>query len=481
MFMRSMIVFSLFFMVLTHIAPASAEKSVIKSTETPPAFLDVSQNELPLNLTAGPVRGELTATPLEGRYTAGASAFVQLKLSSDDTGRKGASAELVLEPEYGEIVQVSGSADVAEEGNGRRVARVEGIRKNRSRTILIEMKLRPAEQGNVNRLKFALRVPGSAVPLPVKKGSLRSERSEIGEADRQMVALAWPVASCADQYHAALHEIGASGGNDLRKIWQAALKRDKSMSSRWMFSPSIPKRYSRRKSEPKANSISSRDARRIYLETRNIMRSGYDRNLRRKGRYGWIISKTANDLRKYFSQDMNPAICTGALGFASYYEDQLAPLRKRGERLDGLVEKGRQLAHEKTEKVIEMTRNLPGGHPAWGGAMLIALKPKAAVSDNMKDLAVELLQAVNFPDQIVERARRAENGYKALQIVDEEGLNAAALSKSLRKNTSEALAAIEAAVRLEHFRARYEIFSRGFLGKLEAIRSAHAQHCICSS
>ena len=98
----------------------------------------------------------------------------------------------------------------------------------------------------------------------------------------------------------------------------------------------------------------------IFVEAGRLLRSGYDPDLGLNGRYSFTLSKTSNDLRKYFSQEENAAICTGAIAFTNYYEGKLSPLRKRGERLTALSTEAKQLARERTDAVFEAARGLPG-------------------------------------------------------------------------------------------------------------------------
>ncbi len=98
---------------------------------------------------------------MAGRYSAGTSAFVQIRLSSKSTAKHGIEAELLLEVEHGEIVGVTGpQVDTDEEGNVR-IAHIEGLRQGRDRSLLVEVKLRTAEGNPPNKLKLTLRSPGA--------------------------------------------------------------------------------------------------------------------------------------------------------------------------------------------------------------------------------------------------------------------------------------------------------------------------------
>jgi hypothetical protein len=434
------------------------------------AVVNVVTADLPFTLNVGPVRGKVTATSPDGLYTEGASAFVQVELTTERKSRRGVSAELLIETEYGEIADISGAGVTTEQEGTTHVARIKGIGRKRDRQVLIEVKLRAAGENTPNKLKLALRAGGD-------------DAAEAEHAGERMLALAWPVSDCGRQYHSALRKIGENGGNDLGDLWRAMSRPDKSMSRRWMFQPTGTKRSARRKrgDDDDEGGISRREARAIFSEARELTQAGYDRALRRQGAYGWILSKTAADLKHYFSQEMNPAICTGALAFAAYYEDKLSPLGKRGEKLAAMAEKAEKLARERTGAVIQMTRNLPGGHIAWGGAMLVALKPLNAAPGDMRDLLADLLRAVGLPRASLEDIRKAEDAYQALKLIRDAGLEGDEIPKSLRGELRGALASVEAAVRLQGFRARYEAFWQGFQGNLEAIRAVHADHCVCGS
>ncbi|MGF1620156.1 MAG: hypothetical protein ACFCUR_06050 [Rhodomicrobiaceae bacterium] len=436
-----------------------------------PDAIDVRADDLPLKLFVGPFKGSLTATSPGDLHSAGSSAFVQIDLSSDNRSRRGLTAELAMETENGEIVQIHGSGVDADGEGARRVARIKGIRKGRSRTVLIEIRLKHVPEGSRNRLRLALAAP--------ENGGDRQDTSEGGKS-RQSVSLAWRVANCGEQYHTALQEIGRNGGNDLRALLREARSADKTMSRRWMFRPSRPAR-SRSKTDDETGRVARKQASALYSEASALVSAGYDRILRSKGPHGWMLDKTANDLRKYFSQDMNPALCTGALAFVSYYAEKLEPLGKRRERRARFAGLAEQFAREKAGDVFEAARTVAGGHPAWGGATLITLKPRGSETQSMQALLVDLLKSTGFPKEQVDEVANAANAYDALKRIDEQGLKSDTLTKAMRGKLREAVASIEMAVRLAAFRDRYEVFWDGFHGRLDAIRAAHAQHCVCGS
>lgn len=432
----------------------------------------------PSILNAGPVRAALTATPTAGRYSAGTSAFAQIRLSTESTAKRGIAAELLLEAEHGEIVGVTGSGVDTDEDGNLRIAHIEGLRQGRDRSLLVEVKLRNAEGNPPNKLKLTLRAPGGERDEKDDKvGQPGASATNTGTAE-----LAWPVTDCAGGYHAALRQIGEEKGNRLRDIWRAASRPEKSMRREWLFRPALPKSATRRRKKPSDDvtaSIAAREAREIFVEAGRLLRSGYDPDLGLNGRYSFTLSKTSSDLRKYFSQDENAAICTGAIGFANYYEGKLSPLRKRGERLTALSAEGKQLARERTDAIFEAARGLPMGHPGWGGATLASLRPAEDRSSDLKAMVTDLAEVAGLPDEFAAELKTADGAYAALRAVEDYGLNAIELPKETRADLRQALSAIEAAVLLETFVARYAGFWNGFYGSLEAIRDAHGKNCVC--
>ena len=459
-------------------ATASQDVAGAGGTET----IEASDRELPLVISVGGLSGEILATDLADVHTEGGSAFVQLTLRSNGDPEARQSAAIALETDDLEISSVSGSGVSSRTEGDRHIVEIQGIGAENPAKVLIELKLRQDADFEVNELRFSIRSPARFVPLPPRKdGSDYFIAS--GNFSQKTVALSWPSSSCSRNFHSALLRIGDSGGNELREAWRAAQSPAASMSRRWHFRPSVPPR-SRRNSrdDSSAGPISSSRERTIMTETASLMSSGFGRDLSSRGRYGWTISKTADDLKKYFTQQHIPSICTGALGFAAYYEEQLAPLGRRSDTLASLARDAVTLARTRAVAFVESARNLPGGHPAWGGAGLDTLKPSAAPGGDLKSLIVRMLRAVNADGETITEAGAAPNAYDAIRLLDETGLSDAGVpSRNRRAELGQALAAVEAAARIEAYRDQYDRFWKGFSGSLQAIRAAHAEHCACGS
>lgn len=450
---------------------ASAEGPDVVSAITQASPRPVAPADLPMKFTVGGIGGTLTATSPSGVYMTGGSAFVQLALTSDDDSKSGTTMELRLEAERGEIAAVTGEGIDGEDREGpSQVTRIEGLRKGKTRLVLVEVRLLASGDQTPTGLRLSLRQTGGK--------AVRTIGDPAGDAPRWSVLMSWPVTECGARYQAALKAIGENGGNELRKLWREAASPDGSMPRRWLFKPDVPRRNARDESD-RAGSLPAKEVRAIYQEASEITGAGYETLLRRNGRYDWILSKTADDLGKYFSQEFKPAICTGAPGFAAYYEDKLVPLAKRGERLAALTVQAERLARETAAAALESLRTLPGGHPAIGGASLGVMKPIDTRAGDLRSLVIVLAEAGGVNEHGIGAARAATDAFAALEALSDDGMETGDLPRELRGELRAAFGSIEAALRLAAHRDRYQRFWTGFYGKIEAIREAHAQHCVC--
>jgi hypothetical protein len=470
--MRALLViltFSLFPLVAD---AASAEGPDVVSAITTSSERQIAPQDLPMNFTIGGISGTLTATSPAGVYMAGGSAFVQLALTSGDDSKAGAAVELRLQAERGRIASIAGEGAEEEDGDGpARFAHIEGLRKGRTRRVLIEVKLEANGDRAPTSLRLALRqTAGKAIHTIGEKA---------GDSAEWNVMMSWPVAECGARYQTALQQIGENGGTKLRQLWREAASPDRMLPRRWLFNPDIPRRKAREDSI-QVSALSAKEVRAIYLEAAEITSAGYETLLRRNGRYDWILSKTADDLSKYFGQEFKPAICTGAQEFAAYYEDKLAPLGKRRESLASLATQSEHLARETAAAALESLRHLPGGHPAIGGANLEAMKSVDTSTGDLKSLVIELAEAGLVDPNSLAAARAATDAFAALQAIADEEMATEDLPREWRSELRAAFGAIEAALRLAAHRDRYEQFWSGFYGKIQAIRDAHAEHCVCS-
>lgn len=423
--------------------------------------------DAPAELQVGPVRGELILTSPSGRYGAGSSAFVQITLATDIKQSRGLHTEILLDAKYGEIVGVSGDLKEAAQDPSTYRAQIEGLRKGRDKSVLVEMKLGVAPDNSPNTLKFTLR-----------SQNLNADHQDVGFAEKT-IEMHWVVANCANEYQTSLRKIGDNGGNDLLELWRSAAQQDKAAPRRWIFEPNMPKRQrgGRAKDSKNAERV---NARAIYSEAGRLLRSGRDPAFARRGNLDWVITKTSADLKKYLSQDDHPAICTGADRFTRYYEDRLSPLKRRGDQLRKIAEDAKQLMRQETKEVlVELALSAPSGHPAWGGASLAILNPIEEISNDAKGLIVAIAKALNLPENILSDISASKYAYDALLILDQyEGIGKDAFKRGSKFHA--ALSAVEAFLHLDYALMRQKKLEAGFFGSLNAIKGAHSESCNCN-
>jgi hypothetical protein len=418
-------------------------------------------------LEAGNIRAELLTIGENKTLAAEGAAFAQVKLSTGTAAKKGINAELLVEASHGEVVSITGSGSKAE-GNGPAArVQIDGLRKGRDRNLLVEMKLPKAESDRTT-LKVTLRALSDAGQPAGKEAATE---------------IAWSIKDCAGGYYGALQEIRNQSEWQATERWKAAAKADPNLPKGWLFAPREERRSRRRRrQEPEVTAASPiKNQREIFAEASKIARAGRDTALDRDGNLGWTLGKASSDLDSYLSQPINPAICTGAPGFADYYEKRLADLVKRGEKLTVLAADAKRLAQDKAATAFRMVRELSDETPGWGGVTPVAAKAMAIRDDSLTGLAASLAELAAVPAEILGKVRQAQTPYAALVPIHDAGIGAKGMPEALRDSLSAAFAAIDAAARLEVIRERHAGVQGAFEGRIKAIRDAHGKHCVCQS
>jgi hypothetical protein len=417
-------------------------------------------------LEAGNIRAELLTIGENKTLAAGSAAFSQVKLSTGAASKKGISAELLVEASHGEVVSITGTGSTTEGKGPAARAQIDGLRKGRDRNLLVEVKLPKAESDRTT-LKVTLRA------LP-----------DAGQAAGKEAAaeIAWSVRDCAGGYYGALQEIRNQSEWQATERWKAAAKADPNLPKGWLFAPKEERRSRRRRPEPEATAASPvKNQREIFAEASKIARAGRDTALDRDGNLGWMLGKASSDLDSYLSQPINPAICTGAPGFADYYEKRLADLVKRGEKLNALAADAKRLARDKAGTAFRMARELSDETPGWGGVTPVAAKAMVIRDDSLTGLAASLAELAAVPAELLAKVRQAQAPYDALVPIHDAGIGAKNMPDTIRDSLSAAFAAIDAAARLEVIRERHADVQSAFAGRIKAIRDAHGKHCVCQS
>lgn len=420
-------------------------------------------------LTSGAVQAHLLAVSPERPLPAGGSAFTQITISANAEGRRGVDAELLLEAERGRIANITGAgSEPAErrEGQPARV-RIEGLRKERERSVLVEVKL-PQEDGAPAKLKVTL---------------LADEKAQSEQGGETTADIAWSVRDCDGGYLAALRQIKEDDALRPSERWKEALKPDNSLPKQWLFAPATERRSrSRRRADPDVTASSPvKNERAIFTEAGKFVRAGRDAALDRKGNLGWVLGKVSQDLDTYLSQPANPAICTGAMKLADYYSSRLSGLKSRGERLAELARDAKALAKSRMEAAFGAARELAETAPGWGSVTPVAAKSMVLRADSLTAMAASLAELAGLAPGVLAQVREAGTPYAALTAVEEAGLDADGMPDEIRKALRSAFSALDASARLDAIASRHAGVQRAFEGRIQAIRDAHAKHCVCAS
>lgn len=460
-----------------------------------------------LQLAAGNIRADLTGLNTEGTHAAGSSGFAQIKLSAESKTGRGA-AELVLEAEHAEILGVTGlNVKTSRDGN-KLHARFDDVRRGKDpRPVLVEVLLKETSGQAPNTLKISLRDPSAA-----------------GGASGDGTAISWTVRNCAGDFYKELRKIHESGAARITKILDEIRTPDKASPDFWYFRPSaslgiasaredgkgkrrctrwgkVKYKYGRRgrrkclesaeAGEDGGAAPASRREREVLLEASALVSArGADKSLGAKTPAGWVMQKSAGDLKIYLEQKQHPAMCTGAVQFATYYLNKLSGLKKRIDTLSALAAEARALARGKADEARSLATETPGGHPGWGGAPLAIALPggqggAGAGADGSRDfrpVIANLAMLAGLEEAKAKAMGEAAGDLAALALFREAWEDAAGkLTPDVRIRIQQALSAIEAAAHLGGLERRHEALRSTFLGGLQAIHESHDRICVCKS
>jgi hypothetical protein len=310
--------------------------------------------------------------------------------------------------------------------------------------------------GNTIRATIDVLSPGETVEMPLivelADGTERGARGTGGEArirarvpasGETLVAEAfWPIASCADAYHAALRQIRYKEFAALRAAVDASRESDNALPGRTVFTY----RPSGGRSEESAVRFSEQIARSrgvdSYFTTKDIR---------------WVSGRLINDIAIYLGQDRYPGLCTGVAEWTGVLQEYMGRFTKR------------------YDQIAEIRANL---EPAV--RHLVAANGEAGMDQGSGDLeawttAAALLETI-APD-------RTPGEGQTIFISAYDALDAAGndLSEERRAALRTTFAALERLWYLDYALENARSVSDGFTGTLDAIRDAQKSNCTCGS
>lgn len=309
--------------------------------------------------------------------------------------------------------------------------------------------------GNAIRATIAVLLPGDTIELPLvvelADGTERGARGTGGRAriragvptsGETLVAEAyWPIASCADAYHAALRKVRYEEFDRLRAAVDASREPDGELPGGAVIA------YRAEKGGDEAAAIR-------FAE--QIARSrGLD------GYYGmddvvWVSGRLIADIGAYLGQDRYPGLCTGVAEWTGVLRDFVGRFTRRADETTsfraGMEPAARQAVAAAGEAGVDQ------------GSSVVEAWPEAAA------LFASIAGAGAPPQGVAIFAAAGD-------AIDAAGDT---LPAERRAALKKAFGSLERLWYLELAEGRAKAVAEGFTGTLDAIRNAHAATCTCA-
>ncbi len=310
--------------------------------------------------------------------------------------------------------------------------------------------------GNTVRATIDTLAPGETFELPLvvelADDTERGARGTGGEAhiratvpatgETLVAEASWPIASCADAYHAALRRVRDNQFAALRAAVDASRESDKRLPGRMVlaFGPDGGKDV------PAAVGLSEQIAkargRDGYYASRDVV---------------WIADRLVNDIGVYLGQDRYAGLCTGVDQWTAILQEYLGRFTRRAEEIDrhrtGLAPAVRALVAAAGDGAMDQRS---GDIEAWDTAAVLLMSIGGAVTPGSgATIFASAREALASPDAGTTAER------------------AAALGR--------AFAGLERLWYLDLAAQKATAVAAGFTGTLEAIRKAHEETCTCGS
>lgn len=357
-------------------------------------------------------------------------------------------------------------------------------------------------------------------------GALRNKASSAG--------------SCADRFYTALGQIYTTKITFLRDAAKPVSAMDSGMPGRWYFGmgrASLRSKALRRCARWKtynsgrrkclkwkriakpdivqADPTNDQSEKEFYAFANELVRGkGRHPFVKARSPSQWVISRIATDLNMYSKQEPHPAICTGALGMMSYFDGNLARVKKhmaevaemalrseqiirvKGFRLNEALERfqrqrtiGKQLNERAAiAKGMAANETFTSDDQADVNGEMAEFEEVGAVSN----LAVKVA-AVDLPKTLLDFGHTVygAGAGEELALLNDDltrikfvrqlyDKNRTVYSAAVNKAVYEFLHALEASMYIRRTDRIYQTLSERLFGSIEAIRSAHKAQCICA-
>lgn len=477
-----------------------------------------------LVLVAGNLQAQIGGVTPGETVSAGSSTIAEVTIKY--TGkRRSSDAELLLSAEGAKFMAISGRRIRVSKSGANRIARVRGLRRGKPRTVVVELSLGGGESLGGNLTKSLLSI------------TLRPRRRSEQQTDSTI--LTWSVIDCATQFHGALQQLFNENGERLNVSLKSASAASRDFPGRWLFPVRLqtqkPKKkwvYEERTERKKVCTRSKsrryrtssgrvrRKRRCVAWTTRNVKRRvrvavpvaepssaerqriqsemnlirtatpfararGAAQDLSKKGRFGFVSRRIATDLRTYLRQPKHPALCTGTSTMMDYLYGGASSFRGRIAQIAANSVNAHVPAEARVERLLDELMGEPGGHPGFGGAPLSVLQPEPKLQDRDAQLRalIDRIAELSLSQSHVALVKSQTETFAALRqfsrLIRKGAM--AGYSKAVQTATHQALGMIEAAHYLRAANRRYANVNSALFGSIEAIRGAHAKHCVCGN
>ncbi|MGD9827392.1 MAG: hypothetical protein AB7E70_09415 [Hyphomicrobiaceae bacterium] len=338
----------------------------------PEAELPATRHQLAL----APFTASLDPGDLDGVHPAGTSVFVDIALTTSQSGRRAPDRlRIELAGRGLDIVSVHGASTRLVREDGRIFADVRGIRRGRTSRLLVEARLKTDGQGMDATGKRALTV------------KLAKSAADEGVAR----TFEWKTADCSGDFHRSLVSIRDGKAAGMRPSLLTAKEGDRALPGRWLFWESNPRARLRSRAAARDgrpceqwrgsgrrkrcvrwgeapdpalktadHGVPTKEEIALLAFLDGFVRSrGSIEDFGKRGRHAWITMRVSTDIRTFLTQGQHPALCTGAPEMLDYFEKRMGAFRTRGEAVASETAKAPALADLRIRLAYDVRKATP--------------------------------------------------------------------------------------------------------------------------
>jgi len=272
------------------------------------------------------------------------------------------------------------------------------------------------------------------------------------------------IGTCAGAYHSALSHIGATHGEALGQAIKSAQSGWRKLKGRWLFPP--------------RRSIKDKGFRWVVRRAAPfVRRRGIDPKLRQTVQTQ-LIARMATDLKVYVGQRAAPALCTGAVQYMDFFDNQLVPFRRDRESAAELFERAAQMADWKlgsAERALRTPLVLRGNEDT--DLLTARERQLTKLFATARAIWSTIVDADGTEGLLFAHVSALAHSRIALKQV---ALKRRSPLRARYFTLYTAFTAVEALAYIQTSHAKYQEIAAGFGNTIAAVRSAHSKICGCA-